>query len=87
MSNNSETVPMDVTAEQAEAVLRAAISWAWDIPTHQEHKMTRHEWVLFEALRKYGDEFKGLRAQAARSASSIADDEIARFKLTKESTR
>lgn len=60
---DSDTVPMDATAAQAEAVMNAAIAWAWALPTHQELRMTQEEWRLFEALRAYGETYKGLRSQ------------------------
>jgi len=59
----SENVPMDVTAMQAEAVVKAAQSWAWSLAQREDSRMTEEEWVLWAALKDYGSKFKGLRAR------------------------
>jgi len=53
-------VPADATAMQAEAIVRAAIAWAWTV--QPDDRMGRNDWKLYEACTQYGDDFKGLRA-------------------------
>jgi len=55
-----ENVPADVTAEQAEAIVKAAIAWRWQ--QDDNTRFTREEWRLHEATGSYGDTYKGLRA-------------------------
>jgi hypothetical protein len=55
---DDENVPMDVTATQAEAVVKAAMAWAYSIDISD--RFTQLEWRLYEALTAYGDEYKGL---------------------------
>jgi len=60
MSNDANR-PMDATAMQAEAVVKAAIEWRYE---HRgERDMSRVEWELWQATNGYGDTWKGLRAR------------------------
>jgi len=61
LSSGDSNVPADATAMQAEAVVRAAIEWRNGL--EDDPKLSREEWVLYDALTRYGSEFKGLRAQ------------------------
>jgi hypothetical protein len=62
MSDTSASnVPMDVVAENAEAVVKAAIAWRWS--QAKEPVLTVAEWRLYEATGNYGSDYKGLRAQ------------------------
>jgi len=58
---SDENVPIDAIAMHAEAIVKAAIGWAWALDA--DPRMTREEWTLFEACKIYGDEFKGMRAR------------------------
>ena len=60
---NEENIPMDATAAQAEAVVIAAIAWGWASGSQMQARLTREEWALMEALKGYGDKFKGLKAR------------------------
>jgi len=62
MSNDANR-PMDATAMQAEAVVKAAQSWGWSKSAKKGQRMTEQEWELLKALRDYGDKWKGLRAR------------------------
>ena len=57
---NDANVPMDVTAMQAEAVVKAAIAWRYE--KGHDPILSTYEWRLYDALNNYGDKFKGLRA-------------------------
>jgi len=57
---DDSTVPIDATAEQAEALVKAAIAWAGEAA--QERTLTREEWKLLEACQSYGDHYRGLRS-------------------------
>ena len=61
--NNEENTSMDATAAQAKAVVIAAIAWGWASESQMQDRLTRAEWVLVEALKCYGDKFKGLKAR------------------------
>ena len=61
--SDSENVPMDATAEQAKAVVEAAIAWARSVSHESGQLMTEQEWELRSALKRYGDKYKGLRAR------------------------
>ena len=63
MMSDDQNVPMDVTAMQAESIVKAAQSWAWSLSQREDPRMTEEEWVLWAALKDYGSEFKGLRAR------------------------
>jgi hypothetical protein len=58
--SDDQKVPMDATAMQAEAVVKAALDWMWS-RAGSKKRMTREEWQLHEACSGYGDKYKGLR--------------------------
>ena len=60
MSDN-ETVPMDVTAMQAEVIVKAALDVVQEKWRTSDGRLCRAEWKLVEAVEAYGFEFKGLR--------------------------
>ena len=60
---DSETVPMDVTAEQASRIVRAAVVLVKDKYRTGKWLLNREEWKLVEAVEDYGLEFKGIRSQ------------------------
>ena len=59
--NDNSNVPMDATAMQADAVIKAAIAWRLD--NDGGGLMSRAEWELFMATNAYGDKFKGTRGK------------------------
>ena len=59
--SDDANVPMDAIADQAEAVIKAAIVWRW--AAEADPRMTQAEWKLYEATNAYGSEFKGVRAK------------------------
>ena len=50
-------------AEAGEGVVIAAIAWGWASESQMQQRMTREEWALMEALKSYGDKFKGLKSR------------------------
>ena len=61
MMEDGTSVPMDATAMQADAVIKAAIAWRWT--RNDEESMSKAEWELFMATNAYGDTFKGTRGK------------------------
>ncbi len=59
--SDDANVPMDAVAENAKAIVQAAIEWRRAVGPSPV--MTAAEWKLFAACEQYGDRFKGLRAQ------------------------
>ena len=57
MSNSSENVPVDVTAMQAEAIVRATLNW---VKENGASVYDREEWAMMQAAQEYGNKFKGL---------------------------
>lgn len=55
---SDENVPMDATAMQAEAIVKAAI--AWRLRQETDPIMNLEEFRLYEACKEYGDQFKGV---------------------------
>ena len=53
--------PVDATAMQADAVIKAAIAWRWT--RNDKELMSKAEWELFMATNAYGGTFKGTRGK------------------------
>ena len=68
--SDTQNVPVDATAEQAEAILVAAIKWGWEQDRTVSAIMTRTEWELISALDAYGDKWKGLSGPMSESKNT-----------------